>query len=66
MIAIIITAFATFNMQVIHGWKNVISRNFFSFLYGKVGDIRDEENLLCGAELGKLFPSFKVPPQKGS
>ena len=23
--------------------------------FGKVGDIGDEENLLCGAELGKLF-----------
>ena len=28
---------------------------FFSFLFGKVGDIRDESNLLCSAELGKLF-----------
>ena len=36
--------------MVIH----VISNNLFFFLYGKVGDIRDEPNLLCGAELGKL------------
>ena len=35
--------------------KHVISKSFFFFLYGKVGDIRDEPNLLCGAELGKLF-----------
>lgn len=56
MIAIVITEFC--NIQYARdSWlkKRNFKEFFFSFLYGKVGDIRDEENLLCGAELGKLF-----------
>ena len=55
MIAIVITAFCNVQYASDSWLKKCNFKEFFSFHYGKVGDIRDQENLLCGAELGKLF-----------